>query len=167
MSKREPIVPLTAEQRDYVKSAPAYVVLVRKPGSNTMEGYVEESFNMAYSLDYVYLYRSATYQSILGEITLDGEAEATDAASTVKRYHPDWDVEWHDVRSDDCPILIDWETWIDALARNPNTFSGVSDKFKARNAPFRMKDEDAELLRDANSWYSDGQKEEIESSETT
>jgi len=38
------------------------------------------------------------------------------------------------------PYELDIEAWLDAQAHNPNTLSGVTNKFKARNTIFKVKE---------------------------
>ena len=133
MSDLKPIVPVTPEQRERLAALPGVIVLIRRPGANAYEGYVEHSFSMDYSGSHVNFWWQSPEH--------DGKRYAEAHAADIRRHHQDWEVEVWDARDPKLPVTLDWEVWIEAQAHNPNTLSGVSNKFAARNIPFRMREE--------------------------
>ncbi|QIG70125.1 hypothetical protein EVB87_025 [Rhizobium phage RHph_N28_1] len=129
-TQRQPLVPLTEEQREKVRSSDRWVILARVPGENSYQGYVENSFCMDWSKD-----RVLQFNMVWG----DGKANGEEHLSTARNNHPSWEIEMYHWRDENLPVILDIESWLDDLAHNPNTLSGVSDKFKARNIPFTMK----------------------------
>ncbi|MDE2426311.1 MAG: hypothetical protein KGO96_10445 [Elusimicrobia bacterium] len=71
---------------------------------------------------------------------VDGRAEAEHQRDIFMKKIPDMTWEVFDARAEDLPIEIDWEAWNKDNEFTPNTLSGVRNKFRARNAPFRMKE---------------------------
>lgn len=128
---------------------PACVVLSYIEGQNAPRGVVENSFSMSRSPDYVNIYvshrgaQSALLNALIGEeikFTTNGresaEAYAKRDSGTNERLEV-WDVD-----DPNLPIVIDWVAWDAANEPVATTLSGVRDKFKARNAPFKMKEVD-------------------------
>ena len=53
--------------------------------------------------------------------------------------HPDMIFEIFDLHAADCPVLIDWEWYADGNEPSSKTMSGVKDKFRSRNARFKVR----------------------------
>ena len=131
-TERKPIVPVSEETRQRLLTMPAFVLLGFPTKANAYQGYVEQSFSMSWSSNHVLIYTNSWG---------DGRKQAEEAKQDSERIIYMWALEVYDARdTEKLPIVIDWEAWIEAQAFNPNTLSGVNDKFKARNAPFKMKD---------------------------
>jgi hypothetical protein len=95
---------------------------------------------MGWDSDHVLFWWSGPATSNFGsKHVLDARADATHALEHLKKLQPDWDIVLYDVRDEALPVILDWDGWIEAQAFNPNTLSGVSNKFKARNMKFTMK----------------------------
>lgn len=140
MPERKPVVPISDERRAQLLDLAGYVILVRKTADEPYEGYVEQSFGMGFDPKRVNFWWSGEAHSNFGtKHTIDGRESAMRHAETIEKNHPDWSVEVWDAHNEDLPIVIDWNAWADAQAHDPNTLSGVSDKYKARNAPFTVK----------------------------
>jgi hypothetical protein len=136
----KPIQPVSDEWREKFRQFRGFVILGQDAKVNHPSGYVERSFSMDWDAGHVLL---ALWHPQWGRVK-------TEAACRIDVDH--WlasvsitqsgmaDVRAWDIHDPALPIVIDLEAWIDAQAFNPNTLSGVSDKFKARNAPFVMKE---------------------------
>lgn len=142
MNKREPRVPLTQEQRDRLLAREGYVILIHEPGANQYHGYVENSFSMSLDSSRTCLFGSGEYVSNFGtRHVLDGRADAEHHAGDLRKSHPDATVVVWEVHDENLPVILDWEEWLDAQAYDPNTLSGVTNKFKARNLRFDMRED--------------------------
>ncbi len=140
MTERKPIVPVSEEQRQKLLALQGVVILGNEKGGNHFKGYVEHSWSMDWSSDHVLFWWSGPATSNLGsKHMLDARKDAEHALKSILSSHTSWDVTVWDVRDEALPVILDWESWVQAQAFNPNTLSGVTDKFKARNMPFKMK----------------------------
>ncbi len=140
-AERKPIVPLTPEARAELLTRHSWVLIARVPQANKYRGYVELSFSMDWHDEAVNIWWSGPATSNLGgSFNIDGRLEIERHAAELVTRHPDWTIEIWDAKDPLLPIVIDWEKWLDAQAYNPNTLSGVTNKFAARNAPFVMKE---------------------------
>lgn len=128
---------------------PACVVLSYLEGRNAPQGVVEHSFAMSRSPDFVNVWlsrrgaQSALLNAIVGEeikFTTNGRESAEAYAKRDQGRNERLEV-W-DVDDPNLPIVIDWAAWDTANEPVTTTLSGVRDKFKARNAPFKMKEVD-------------------------
>lgn len=141
-TERQPRIPLTPDQREQLMARRGHVVLFREPGANQYRGYVEHSFSMGIDPARTCLFGSGEYVSNLGtRHVIDGQADAEHHAEEIRKKHPDSIVEVWDARDENLPVVLDWEEWLDAQAFDPNTFSGVTNKFKARNLRFDMRED--------------------------
>lgn len=128
--ERKPNEPISEERRIQIRESDRWLLLGRKPGENAYLGYVEESFSMDWSADHVLQFNM---------VWSDGKVNCEEHMETAKRNHPDWEIVMYHWRDENLPIILDIEKWLDANAYNPNTLSGVDNKFLARNIPFLMK----------------------------
>ena len=120
---------------------PGYIVLGRKKGSNAYQGVVEHSFTMGLSEDHVrfwWTFDKATMNILPGTIDVDGFKDACLSCSEFAKNHPDMEFEVFDAHSDDLPVIIDWDQWRED-EQPAKTFSGVKNKFGARNPRFEMR----------------------------
>jgi hypothetical protein len=101
-----------------------------------VQGRIEHSFSMDWSDNRVRLFWSGKAYSMLGEHQLDGRK---DAEHNIKKYQPNEFV--FDALSDDCPLEIDFERWLEDLAKDPG------DKYAKRNAPCKVKPQAVWQLR--------------------
>lgn len=134
---REPIVPVSAEQRETLLQFKGFVILGQEPQSNTLSGYVEHSFCMGWDSGYALLF---LWHPIRGWRKTEESALRDAEEWLVSARKKVSDAKIWDIHDPELPVVFDMESWIDAQAYNPNTLSGVSNKFKARNAAFTMKD---------------------------
>lgn len=134
--ENKPIVPVSPERREKLRKANGAIILSKIDGANHFHGFVEHSFSMGWDSSYALFFYDCFDKK--GNITSRGCDEAEDFA---KRQRVDGkEVEVWNVHDENLPVVLDWEAWIDAQAYNPNTLSGVNNKFKARNIPFTMKE---------------------------
>jgi hypothetical protein len=119
-------------ERERIKALPAYVLLRRQPGANSYEGYIEHSFSMDWSPDYVRVWWSGTAYSFLGTHQIDGKATAEKDRDEYARRYPDTEFVVFDLHSEECPIEIDWDVWADAMI--------AGRKFASRNPKFTIKE---------------------------
>ena len=96
-------------------------VVVRKGEDGVLKGLCEESFAMSLSTNEVRVWWSGKEYSMLGEHTIDGVEGATHNAKEGDMVI--------DPLSEDSPIVIDWEKWLNATS-----------KYSKRNAPFKIKE---------------------------
>lgn len=131
--ERKPLVPLPDKTKHKLRNMKSWVILARRPEENAFIGYVEQSFHMEWSNEYVLIHISTWWK----------EDEIKKEFEDIKKKHPSWgeNIWLYEVHDENLPIVIDFEAWLDANAHNPNTFSGVTNKYKARNAPFKMKED--------------------------
>lgn len=125
------------ELRHYLHEMQGFIILMREPGHNSYTGYVENSFSMGGHKDRVRLYWT-NHDHWFGRI--DGEEDATAEAERLRKAHPDIEFEVWDARDPKCPVTVDWADYAESNRYNPNTLSGVSNKFNARNIPFAIKE---------------------------
>lgn len=107
-----------------------WVVLAIMPGKNAWRGYVENSFDMGWEEDSVYVYWSGPYywgNKAIG--VWDGEKNAKDAAKEIAKANPDWTVEVFDLNADNCPVEINLDRYLRA-----------TNKYEMRNAKFSMRE---------------------------
>lgn len=142
VSERKPIEPLTEKQREHYLKLPGLIILGRAPGVNAWHGYVEHSMSMGWDADHVNYWWSGTgTDAIFGfTMTIDAQRDVDSHMETIKKNKPDWEIKVFDVFDPDLPVVLDREAWMQANRYDPNKLSGVSDKFKARNIPFKMKE---------------------------
>jgi len=95
-------------------------VVLRKV-DDKFQGLCEDSFSMSYSDNSVYIWWSGKAYSIIGEHLISGIDDAQHNSKPG-------DIIF-DPLSDECPIEIDWEKWINA-----------ENKYSKRNVPFKMKE---------------------------
>lgn len=133
MNKRVllPVEPLTEEKREILRGLRKHVLLGFPPGGNAWQGHVELSFAMDWHVDRVRIWTDTWG---------DGRENSERHMQQSQEVRPDWQMKVFNLEDEDLPIIIDIEKWIDDQAYNPNTLSGVTDKFAARNAPFKMKE---------------------------
>jgi len=93
---------------------------------NKVLGKIEHSFSMDDDVNRVRVWWSGKAYSMLGEHQLDG---MKDAAHNSRK--PGELV--FDALSEECPIEVDWESWLADLAMDPG------DKYRKRNAKFTVK----------------------------
>lgn len=132
----KPIVPVSDEQRERLRQFKGFVILGNLPGENHVSGFVEHSFSMGWDRSHVNMW---VWHPEWGYFKT--EDPVRDNCQKYADKYKEQNAKVWDIHDPDLPIVLDIEAWIDAQAYNPNTLSGVSDKFKARNAPFKMKDE--------------------------
>lgn len=141
-----PIEPVTPERRGRLLATDGYIILGHAPGDNSFQGFVEHSFSMAWDKRSVNFFWSGAATSNFGtKHVLDGKANAEEYVKKERLLHPDWQIEAWSVRDPTLPVTLDWDRWVEAHAYNPNTMSGVTDKFAARNFRFEMRDADYEV----------------------
>jgi hypothetical protein len=142
MGERKPIEPVSPGERERLRALPGMIILVREPGANAYQGYVEHSWSMGYDPGHTNLFWSGVGRdNIFGiTMTLVAERDIAHHVEAIKKSHPDWEVTTWNAHDPELPVILDWEAWIDAQAFDPNTLAGVSNKFKARNIPFTMKE---------------------------
>ncbi len=99
---------------------PLRIVLNNKNGKIT--GVTEESFSMETSERHVRIWWSGKSYSMLGERVLN----AIDDAAFNARHPDDYAI---DPFHPDCPVDIDWDSWVNA-----------STKYDGRNAKFKLRD---------------------------
>jgi hypothetical protein len=139
--EKKPIVPVSEEARQRLLNLQGYVILGRPKGGNSYQGYVENSWTMDWRGDYAVFFWSGEAVSNFGtKHNLNAYKDAKYHFDRLIQDRPDWDIQMFDVRDENIPVVLDWEGWIEAQAYNPNTLSGVTDKFKARNFKFTMKE---------------------------
>jgi hypothetical protein len=137
---RKPIVPVTDDWRDKFRQFRGFIILGQDAKVNHPSGYVERSFSMGWDAGHVLL---ALWHPEWGRIKTEAACRRDVdhwLASTSIIASGMADVRAWDIHDPDLPIVIDLEAWITAQAFDPNTLSGVSDKFRARNAPFAMRE---------------------------
>lgn len=139
MSK--PIEVISPEKREKLRNMQGYVILATPPSRNAYQGYIEQSFSMDFSESHVNFFWSS--DDMTKKHAIDGKKEADYHVDKLLKSHPDWKIEVWSVHDDDLPIELNWERWIDAQAFNPNTLSGVTNKFRARNFEFSIKGDEA------------------------
>lgn len=105
--------------------------VVARVEDGRIEGRVENSFSMDWEKSRINIFWSGKAYSMLGEHNLDGVSWAN---SNVNKYKYTEFV--LDPMQDDCPIEIDWESWLAAKT-----------KYDKRNAPFKAKPGGAHMLR--------------------
>lgn len=133
--------PVSEERRQRLLALEGFLILGRPKGGNSYQGFVENSFSMGWSPNYVNFWWSGEATSNFGtKHKIDGRADAEHYLAEERRLRPDWDIEIFDAKDENLPVVLDWDGWVDAHAYNPNTLSGVSDKFRARNFRFEMKE---------------------------
>lgn len=96
-----------------------------------IEGRVENSFSMDWEKSRINIFWSGKAYSMLGEHNLDGVSWAKSNVNQFK--YTEFVL---DPMQDDCPIEIDWESWLTAQT-----------KYDKRNAPFKTKPGGAYQLR--------------------
>ena len=129
----KPIEPVSAEQHHRLRNElELRIILFRKPDDNSWTGYIENSFSMGEDKGHTLMFFTGKYSNAV--------RESTEHVANIRALHPSFDIHIFDPRAEDLPVILDWEAWINAQAYNPNTLSGVSHKFKARNIPFKMPD---------------------------
>lgn len=101
--------------------SPMYAVLYVNPDA-TISGMIENSFTMGWDLKHVNVFWSGDAFSMLGEHHLNGEKDARANCTRKGAFVVN-------LLDDDCPVEIDWLTWLNA-----------THKFSQRNAPFKMKE---------------------------
>lgn len=104
---------------DLSRFLPIRIVLREQDGK--IKGLVENSFSMDLSDTRVRIWWSGKAYSFLGEHHLNGIDDANHNAKAGDLII--------DPLSDDCPVEIDWDSWVKAIG-----------KYEKRNAPFRVKD---------------------------
>lgn len=129
-SKRKPIEELSQEQRTRIAALKAWVIFGKPKEDNAFKGYVEHSWHLDYSPDYVRIWTE----------TWNDEKSMQKMLEETQSLHPSWEFVLYEVHDPEMPFELDIEAWLDAQAYNPNTLSGVTDKFKARNATFKVKE---------------------------
>ncbi len=115
---------------------PAVVILERQ-GDGSLLGVVETTASMTSDAKNVRIWFSSTYTgTFIGTFDICGP---DDARAFVERSRNPDRFEIYNVEDADLPIEIDWAAWDDAQ-KPANTLSGVRCKYKARNAPFRLRE---------------------------
>ena len=118
--------------RDEIRELPGFIVLGRRNGANAWQGVVELSFSMGLSPDDVRYWWTGRARTFLGSFDIDGRAMAEDIASDFSTKHRDMTFEIFDPRSDECPVHLDWDDWVEAM------LIGERQKYRARNPRFTM-----------------------------
>ena len=120
-------------------NCPGYIVLARY-GDSYM-GIIERSWSMDLSFDRALFFWSSDHatSNFGGNFKIDGLVDATHHCKEFSKKHSDLDFKIYDVHSEDLPVELDWDEWREAC-KPANTFSGVKDKFKARNVKFKLKE---------------------------
>jgi hypothetical protein len=127
---------------------PARIVLSRTAESNTYQGVIENSFSMGRAADRVLICWSlpSTSSSLLNTLAgktinlrVNGVAQAEDLAKRLQQAGETLEV-W-DVNDPALPVEIDWAAWEKDNEPYEGTLSGVRDKYRARNAPFAMREQ--------------------------
>lgn len=122
---------------------PSFVVLARAPGVNGYRGIVENSLSVStHDTRTQFFWSSAKATSNLGgKFVVDGRADAEEMVEFWSKRHPDWTFEIFDARDDErLPVHLDWQRWLNGC-RPAETFSGVYDKYDARNLVFKTKED--------------------------
>lgn len=104
---------------ELVKYLPIRIVL-RKSEDGTLKGLVEHSFAMDVATGGVRIWWSGKAYSMLGEHHINGIDDA--------KYNAKAGDLIIDPLTEDCPVEIDWESWLTA-----------TDKYNQRNARFKIK----------------------------
>lgn len=119
---------------------PGYILLVKKPSENSYSGIVEGSFALDSNKDRTRFFWTGVAYFLGNQYDIDGKKDAQEMMDYYLKKYPDWEIEMFDVENEDLPVTIDWEQWFKDNEPNPNTLSGVKNKFGARNVKFEMKD---------------------------
>lgn len=129
-TERKPVEPLTLENRARIAALKSWVLFGKSKEDNAFKGYIENTWNMDFSPDYVRIWTD----------TWNDEPSMQEMLKEKQDKYPDWEFVLYEVHDPEMPFVLDIEAWLDAQAYDPNTLSGVSDKFKARNTIFKMKE---------------------------
>lgn len=95
-------------------------IVLRTDADDTLLGLCEDSFSMSTNAKSVRIWWSGKAYSMLGEHTLSGINDANYNAKAGDIIY--------DPLADDCPVDIEWESWLSA-----------TDKYSKRNARFKIK----------------------------
>ncbi|WP_147373616.1 MULTISPECIES: hypothetical protein [Sphingomonadales] len=144
VAEHMPIEPVGPARREALMASEGCIILGRKPGSNSHQGFAENNFSvgdMEWHAEYANFFLSRDSWSSSGKKQMiRGEVEAEVCVESERRRLPDWEIEIWDVHDEHLPVVIDWEGWIDAWAYDPNNkMSGVTSMFKACNLRFTMR----------------------------
>lgn len=138
--ERQPRVPVSEERRADLLALRGVIILARIPGENTYTGYVEHSWSMGWDKAHVNFWWIGDAETIIGKVEVYGNGDAEEHVREAKKNHLDYAIEVWDAHDPDLPVKLDWDNWVEAQAYDPNTLSGVSNKFVARNIRFEMRE---------------------------
>jgi hypothetical protein len=124
-----------------VPGSPGFVVLVRKPESNALLGYTENSWSMGYEPEYVRFWWTGTgIDNIVGmEHVVDGQKDAERHAEEIRILHPEWQVDVWNVEDPSMPVVIDWPMWHGQ--RDGSISAPRGQKYADRNPAFAMRED--------------------------
>lgn len=101
-------------------------VILRKEPDGHYQGYIEHSFAKDWAEHRVNIWWSGKAYSMLGEHILDGIKNAESHLTDINKAGPRGEI--FDPFSPECPVIIDWASWLEAKT-----------KFDKRNAFFEHK----------------------------
>mgnify|MGYP003575815978 CR=1 FL=1 len=124
-----------------------FVVLGKPRAANAYRAIIERSFSMDLSGECANLFLIGTFRdNIFGaKWELNKENARADAEKyrvMFSKGRSDWTFEIWDLDDPDIPVEFDWDRWREHSTYSEKTFSGVVNKFGARNPTFRMKEQD-------------------------
>lgn len=122
-----PPVETEEEYRKRMMALPGYIILAVRPDEDFYVGLTENSFSLGVEEDRVQFFC--------------GDRAWELASHRLKQYrgwHPDWSLYVFDAKDEkNLPVELDWEQWLKDRKPTDLTFSGVTNKYGARNMRFR------------------------------
>jgi hypothetical protein len=130
------------ERDERLMALPGYVVLGWSAEEQRFYGTVENSFSLGLSPAFVQFNWSSdnATSNFGGKFKVDGLAMAQRDLESWSKSRPDLAFRIYDARNAEAlPVVLDWDGWLDANQPNPNSLSGVVDKYRSRNIRFTAK----------------------------
>lgn len=136
---KEPAEPLQIVDEDRnarLMAVQGYIMLIKKPGDDKLYGPVENSFSLSIEPNRTFFYWTSKVQNI------DGWEWVNKDLNYWRGKYPEYEYTIYDARdAEKLPVVLNWDVWLDAHQRSNQTFSGIKNKYDARNLRFTLKGE--------------------------
>lgn len=111
----------------------AYIILGRRLEDNIYQGVIENAWFMGLSPERACIFFTNR------QLGVDGKENAEHYRAVFAKNRPEFIFEIYQIGDPNMPVILDLDQWHRDNIYTPDTLSGVRNKFRARNALFKMK----------------------------